>query len=62
MLSQQDGIKAVVQGVAISPNSAFRERLVYMIFLLCVISDILDESRIMVEDDDELFMTTNTQR
>lgn len=33
-----------------------------MIFLLCVISDILDESRIMVEDDDELFMTTNTQR
>lgn len=58
----EKAMNAVVLGLATSPNEQFRLRLVYMVFLLCAVSDILNENRIMVEDDDELLLTTNTQK
>jgi hypothetical protein len=59
--NQQDVMRTITQGVALVHNEQFRIKLVYMVFLLCVVSDILDQNKIMVEDDDELFMTSNSR-
>lgn len=44
----------VAKGMAEITREEFRIKLVYLIFLLCVIEE---EDKLIVEDDDELFLT-----